>query len=227
MKLTYHELFLSLALAVASAILAAAVHAQQTIKLAVIQELSGAGATAGTNAKNGVELAVKEINAAGGILGKQIETNVNDTQSNPGVAKGLATKAVDDGVFAVIGPTFSGSVLVSMAETRRAEVPNFTGGEAASITQQGNPYIFRTSFTQASSMPKVTRYIATNLKATTVAVIFVNNDFGKGGRDAFTKSAEASGLKVVATFPPNRARSTLPRRCSSRSRVMPTCRSSH
>ena len=44
---------------------------------------------------------------------------------------------------------FSGSILVSMAETKRAEVPNFTGGEAASITQQGNPYIFRTSFTQA------------------------------------------------------------------------------
>lgn len=170
----------------------------QTVKLAVIQELSGTGATAGTNAKNGIELAVKEINAAGGILGRKLETLVNDTQSNPGVAKGLATKAVDDDVFAVLGPTFSGSVLVSMAETRRAEVPNFTGGEATSITQQGNPYIFRTSFTQASSMPKVARYIASTLKAKTVAVMFVNNDFGKGGRDAFVKSAEASGLKVAA-----------------------------
>jgi branched-chain amino acid transport system substrate-binding protein len=178
---------------------AATVAAQaQTVKLAVIQELSGTGATAGTNAKNGIELAVKEINAAGGILGRKLETLVNDTQSNPGVAKGLATKAVDDEVFAVLGPTFSGSVLVSMAETRRAEVPNFTGGEASSITQQGNPYIFRTSFTQASSMPKVTRYIATTLKAKTVAVMFVNNDFGKGGRDAFVKSADASGLKVAA-----------------------------
>ena len=88
---------------------AATAQAQQTIKIAVLQELSGAGATAGTNFKNGVELAVKEINAAGGILGKKIETNVSDTQSNPGVAKGLASKAVDDGSFAVFGPTFSGS----------------------------------------------------------------------------------------------------------------------
>jgi branched-chain amino acid transport system substrate-binding protein len=178
--------------------LVAASPAHAQIKIAVIQELSGTGATAGTNAKNGIELAVKEINAAGGILGRKLETLVNDTQSNPGVAKGLATKAVDDEVFAVLGPTFSGSVLVSMAETRRAEVPNFTGGEATSITQQGNPYIFRTSFTQASSMPKVARYIAATLKAKTVAVMFVNNDFGKGGRDAFVKSAEASGLKVAA-----------------------------
>jgi branched-chain amino acid transport system substrate-binding protein len=177
---------------------ALAAQAEPTVKLAVLQELSGTGATAGTNAKNGIELAVKEINAAGGILGRKLETMVNDTQSNPGVAKGLATKAVDDEVFAVLGPTFSGSVLVSMAETRRAEVPNFTGGEASTITRQGNPYIFRTSFTQAASMPKVARYIATTMKAKTVAVIFVNNDFGKGGRDAFTKSAEAAGLKVAA-----------------------------
>ncbi|HEX6707106.1 MAG TPA: ABC transporter substrate-binding protein [Albitalea sp.] len=176
----------------------AAVQAQSTVKIAVIQELSGAGATAGTNFKNGVDLAIREINAAGGILGKKIEATVNDTQSNPGVAKGLATKAVDDGAFAVFGPTFSGSMVVSMAETRRAEVPNFTGAEAASITQQGNPYVFRTSFTQTVSMPKVARYIASNLKAKNVAVIFVNNDFGKGGRDAFKAAAEAAGLKVVA-----------------------------
>jgi branched-chain amino acid transport system substrate-binding protein len=183
----------------AAALLGArAVHAQNTIKLAILQELSGAGATAGTNAKNGAILAIKEINEAGGILGKKIEASVSDTQSNPGVAKGLATKAVDDDVFAVIGPTFSGSIMVSMAETKRAQIPNFTGGEAAAITQQGNPYIFRTSFTQTTAMPKVARYIASNLKAKTVAVLFVNNDFGKGGRDSFAKAAEAAGLKVAA-----------------------------
>ncbi len=67
--------------------------AQNTIKIANIVELSGGGATAGTNFKNGVELAVKEINASGGILGKKIETVTSDTQSNPGVAKGPDTKS--------------------------------------------------------------------------------------------------------------------------------------
>jgi branched-chain amino acid transport system substrate-binding protein len=191
------NLFITTALAAACLALAAQAQAQ-TIKIANLVELSGAGATAGTNFKNGVELAVKEINANGGILGKKIETLTSDTQSNPGVAKGLAQKAVDDNVFAVFGPVFSGSILVSMAETKRAEIPNFTGGEAASITQQGNPYIFRTSFTQTTAMPKVARYIANGLKAKTVAVIYVNNDFGKGGRDAITKALEAAGSKVVA-----------------------------
>lgn len=187
-----------LALAAAAALAGPALAQAQTIKIAILQELSGAGASAGTNAKNGAEMAIKEINAAGGILGKKIEWTTSDTQSNPGVAKGLATKAVDDDVFAVIGPTFSGSILVSMAETKRAQIPNFTGGEAASITQQGNPYIFRTSFTQTTAMPKVARYMANNLKAKSVAVLFVNNDFGKGGRDSFNKAAEALGMKVVA-----------------------------
>src|SRR5689334_16981534 len=184
--------------ALALTCLLAASSARAEIKIAVIQELSGTGATAGTNFKNGVELAVKEINAAGGILGQQLDASVDDTQSNPGVAKGLALKAVDDGAFAVFGPTFSGSMAVSMAQTRAAEVPNFTGAEAASLTAQGNPYIFRTSLTQTTSMPKVAHYIATALKAKSVAVIFVNNDFGKGGRDAFVKAAAAAHLSVVA-----------------------------
>ena len=172
--------------------------AADVVKLAALVELSGAGATSGTNFKNGIELAVKEINAAGGILGRKIETTVSDTQSNPGVAKGLAQKAVDDDVFAVFGPVFSGSIMVSMAETRRAEVPNFTGGEAAAITKQGNPYIFRTSFTQDTAMPKVARYIAQNLKARTVALIYVNNDYGKGGREALMAALDPLGVKITA-----------------------------
>ena len=185
-------------LATAFALLFSAVAAAQSIKIANIVELSGPGATSGTNFRDGVMLAVKEINAAGGILGHKIEASTSDTQSNPGVAKGLATKAIDDDVFAVFGPVFSGSILVSMAETRRAEIPNFTGGEAASITKQGNPFVFRTSFTQDTAMPKVARYIANNLKAKTVALIYVNNDFGKGGREALIKALEVLKVKVSA-----------------------------
>jgi branched-chain amino acid transport system substrate-binding protein len=170
----------------------------QSVKIFGLVELSGTGATSGTNFNDGVKLAVKEINAAGGILGRKIEYTASDTQSQPQVAKALVVKAIDDGAYVVMGPVFSGSILVSMAETKRAGIPNFTGGEAAAITQQGNPYIFRTSFTQTTAMPKVTRYLKDNLKAKTVAIIYTNNDFGKGGRDVFTKALEAQGINVVA-----------------------------
>jgi branched-chain amino acid transport system substrate-binding protein len=186
------------ALAVTAALFSGAAFAQSTVKVVGLVELSGAGATAGTNFKNGVELAAKEINAAGGILGRKIDFVSYDTQSQPGVAKGLAKRAVDEGAYVVMGPVFSGSIIVSMAETKAAEITNFTGGEASNITAQGNPYIFRGSFNQAAGMPKLANYIGGDLKAKSVAIIFVNNDFGKGGRDAMVKELGARNIKVAA-----------------------------
>lgn len=170
----------------------------QNVPIVGLVELSGVGATAGTNFDNGVKLAVKEINAAGGLAGRRIDYTSLDTQTNPGIAKALVQKAIDQNTYVVMGPVFSGSILVSMNETRRAELPNIIGGEAAAITQQGNPYVFRCSFTQAAAMPKVVRYIKNSLKANTVAVVYVNNDFGKGGRDVIVKDLEGQGIKVVA-----------------------------
>jgi branched-chain amino acid transport system substrate-binding protein len=186
--------------AAALALAAAASVFAQTGPVTVIglMELSGTGATAGTNFDNGVKLAVKEINAAGGILGRKIDYTSMDTQSAPQTAKALAQKAVDQGAYVVMGPVFSGSFIVSMVETRRAEIPNFTGGEASDITQKGNAYVFRTSFTQATAMPKLARYIKDTVKAKSVAIVWVNNDFGKGGRDAMSKALEAEGIKVAA-----------------------------
>ena len=194
MKLALRILAASVALTASAAALAQG----QPIPIVGLLELSGAGASVGNNMKNGMELAVKEINASGGVLGRKLEVTVLDTQTNPSVAKALAQKAIDMNAYAVVGPIFSGSMIVSMNETKRAEIPNFTGAAAAGITQQGNPYVFRTNFTQASSMPKVAKYIKDVLKAQTVDVIYINNDFGKGGRDEFIKAATALGMKIGA-----------------------------
>ena len=194
MQVSKHHL-LAAALASLAALAALPAHAQDTIKIANIVEMSGPGTTAGVMFKNGVEMAIKEINAGGGILGKKISYTTEDTQSNPGVAKGLTQKAVDNEVFAIFGPVYSGSIMVSMAESRRGEVPNFTGGEAASITQQGNPYVFRTAFGQSISFPKVARYLTAKSKK--LAVLYVNNDFGKGGQATIKQLLANSGTQIV------------------------------
>ena len=194
MQVSKHHL-LAAALASLAALAALPAHAQDTIKIANIVEMSGPGTTAGVMFKNGVEMAIKEINAGGGILGKKISYTTEDTQSNPGVAKGLTQKAVDNDVFAIFGPVYSGSIMVSMAESRRGEVPNFTGGEAASITQQGNPYVFRTAFGQSISFPKVARYLTAKSKK--LAVLYVNNDFGKGGQATIKQLLANSGTQIV------------------------------
>ena len=194
MQVSKHHL-LAAALASLAALAAVPAHAQDTIKIANIVEMSGPGTTSGVMFKNGVEMAIKEINAGGGILGKKISYTTEDTQSNPGVAKGLTQKAVDNDVFAIFGPVYSGSIMVSMAESRRGEVPNFTGGEAASITQQGNPYVFRTAFGQSISFPKVARYLTAKSKK--LAVLYVNNDFGKGGQATIKQLLANSGTQIV------------------------------
>jgi len=172
------------------------------IKIANVVELSGAGATAGTMFKSGIELAVKDINAAGGILGRKLEVVNMDTQTNPGVAKALVVKAIDDGAFAIFGPVFTGSILISQTETRRAEVPNFTAAAGALVTQQGSPYIFRTGLTQSNTMPKAARYMADKLKMKKIAVVYVNNDFGKGGRDAIVTALKKALLATFTTEVP-------------------------
>ena len=182
---------------IAAALFAASSFAQ-AIKVAQVVELSGGGTAAGTQYRNGAKLAIAEINAAGGIMGKKIEVLEMDTQSQPAIAKAMTVKAIDEKVTAIFGPVFSGSILVSQTESQKAAIPNFTGGEASNVTAQGNPYIFRSSFNQSMGMPKVAAYMAGDLKAKTVTVAYVNNDFGKGGRDAIIKELGARGIKVAA-----------------------------
>ena len=188
------RIFLSAMLALA----ATGAAAQQTVNMPIVMELSGAGAVSGTNFRDGAVLAIEEINARGGILGRRINAPQSDTQSNPGISRAQVQKALDSDPYVILGPVFSGSVKVNMILCQQAEVPQFTGAEAADITQMGNAYIFRTSFGQQVSMPKIANYIRDGLKAKSVAVLWVNNDFGKGGRDTFVKEMAARGIKVVA-----------------------------
>jgi branched-chain amino acid transport system substrate-binding protein len=172
--------------------------AQQTVNMPIVMELSGAGAVSGTNFRDGAVLAIEEINAKGGILKRKINAPQSDTQSNPGISRAQVQKAIDSDPYVILGPVFSGSVKVNMVLAQQAEVPQITGAEAADITQMGNAYIFRTSFGQQVSMPKIANYIRDGAKAKTVAILWVNNDFGKGGRDTFVKEMASRGIKVVA-----------------------------
>jgi branched-chain amino acid transport system substrate-binding protein len=171
---------------------------EATVYIPDVVELSGAGAVSGTNWRDGAILAIDEINAAGGILGRKIVTEHLDTQSNPGISRAQIQKVLDREPYVVLGPIYSGSVKVNMALTEQAEVPQIVGAEAAQITQAGNPYVFRTAFGQQFSMPKIANYLHDELKAKTVAVVWVNNDFGKGGHDSFIKEMAPRGIKVIA-----------------------------
>src|SRR6185503_4370091 len=171
----------------------------QDIVIPNIIELSG-GATVGAMWKNGSTMAVEEINAAGGILGKKVKLEFVDTASDPGKARAAMQRALDDKPIAVFGPIYSGSVSATLKMTAEAEVPQVMGGEAGPLTAQGSKYIFRTSFGQNVSMPKIANYLRDVVKAKSLAVIYVNNDFGKGGRDAIMVVADLSTESGQADF---------------------------
>src|SRR5574341_761232 len=184
--------------AVAIGLGAASAQAQQTVYMPIVIEVSGNGAVSGTNFRDGALMASDEINAKGGILKRKINAPVTDTQSNAAISRAQVQKAIDGDPYVILGPVFSGSVKVNMQLAQQAEVPQIVGAEAADITQMGNPYVFRTSFGQQMSMPKIANYIRDGLKAKSVAVLWVNNDFGKGGRDTFAKEMASRGIKIVS-----------------------------
>src|SRR6478736_1793179 len=179
-------------------VLSTAAFAQGTVKFADVVEISGGGAVVGSNWKNAIDLAVSEINAKGGLLKQKIEVTHYDTQTNPGVARAQVQKALDGDPYVLFGPVYSGSAIVTQTLAKQHEIAEFTGGEAANLTEQKNPYIFRTSFGQQASMPKIANYMRDVVKAKNVAVVWVNNDFGKGGRDNFKKEMDSRGIKIVA-----------------------------
>jgi branched-chain amino acid transport system substrate-binding protein len=171
--------------------------AQGTVTIPGVLELSGAGAVSGTNFRDGVLLAFEDINAAGGVLGKKLAFEVVDTASDSGKARAAVQRALDANPPAIMGPVFSGSVGASMALTNEAKVPQIIGGEAANLTKQGSKYLFRTSFGQNVSMPKLANYLRDDVKAKSLVIVYVNNDFGKGGRNAMAAELESRGIKLA------------------------------
>lgn len=187
----------ALAALVAASLASTAANAD-TIKLGNVAELSGSGATVGKAWTDAITMGIEEINAAGGVLGQQLELSSYDSQTDPQTSRALVQKAIDDGAFMILGTVYSGSTVVNMLVTQQQGIPQITGSEAPAITQKGNPFIFRSSFGAQKSMPKIADYMKNGLKVSKVAVSWVNNEFGKGGHDAFVKEVTERGIEVVA-----------------------------
>src|SRR6266516_3908005 len=95
------------------------------VKLAYVGEISGSIAVSGGNFRDGIILAVEEINAKGGILKQRIALTPYDTQTNPGVARSQMQKAIDGDPYVILGPIFSGNVKVTLQMVQQAEIPQF------------------------------------------------------------------------------------------------------
>jgi branched-chain amino acid transport system substrate-binding protein len=163
-----------------------------------VAEITGAGASTAQNWERGLHMALEEINATGGILGKKIETFMLDTKTEPTLSVAVMKKAIEMNPFLMMGTCYSSSTIVNMHLLQEAGIPQFTAAEAPAITKKGNPYIFRTSYNAELSMQKAVKWIMEVLKTKKMALVYANTEFGRGGRDALISLLKPKGVEIVA-----------------------------
>lgn len=166
----------------------------KTVKLGVNMELSGAAAAYGGAEKEGIDLAVDQINKDGGVLGKKIQVvskdNKSDNNEAASVAANLTTK---DQVAAIVGPATSGATKAVLPNITKAQVPTVTpsGTDDAITKQKGKvqPYIFRSCFQDSFQGVVLAKYAEDNMKASKAVILGDNSsDYAIGLAKAFKKT---------------------------------------
>lgn len=162
---------------------------------------TGPKALVGRNFKQGVELAVSEINASGGVLGKPLEVVFEDDQGdNPNGAINAVNKLMQvSKVPVMIGPHYSVTQMATQKTYCNGKVVSITGGTSVAITHSGCNYVVRTRSDDDVQARALIAYARNELKAgEKTAVFYANDDFGKSGQARVVAQMAALGLKPVA-----------------------------
>jgi branched-chain amino acid transport system substrate-binding protein len=174
---------------------------KQPIKIGAFFALSGPAAPIGTPTKLVAEMAVDQINKAGGINGRPLELIIGDTESDPAKAATIAKKFIhSDKVAAIIGPTSTGEGMQVKKIVEEAGIPIFmTVGGDPPIMQQTGPftYIFKSPQRSSTAIQKLYEYLKAK-GLTKVALLTASDPFGKDGAVWLEKLAPDYGITFVA-----------------------------
>src|SRR5437588_10457876 len=173
----------------------------QTIKIGVFGPLTGDAAAMGSSERDAVELAVKEKNDAGGIRGKKVEIVYGDDAGKPEEAVNVAKRLISrDEVLITVGSISSPASLAASQVSRQSETPQIVvSGTAQRITTQGNKWVFRSPVPDTKLVADLANFVHEkfpNLKK--FAFLYVNDDFGRGGFEAFKAAGQKYGFEIVA-----------------------------
>lgn len=173
------------------------------IKIGANFELTGNVANYGSATLDGLKLAIKEVNDAGGVNGKKITIVDADNKSEASEAVNAATKLIsDDKVKVVVGPAVTANVIaesqVATDDKIPVVAPDATSPEVTVENGQVKPYIFRSCFIDPQQGTVMAKFATENLKAKT-AVIYVDNstDYSKSLGKVFKEKFETAGGKVL------------------------------
>lgn len=166
-----------------------------------IGPLTGGASTYGQSVKDGAELYIKEVNAAGGIDGKKVRLIFEDDQADGTLASNAFNKLVDnDKVTAILGGVTSGATLAIANKATQSKIPMITASATEpSVTTVGGEYMFRVCYVDSFQGIALANYSFDILKNTKVAILYnVASDYSKGIADSFKASFEAKGGTVTA-----------------------------
>lgn len=168
------------------------------IKIAVAGPMTGDSAQYGESMKLGVDMAVDEINAKGGILGKNIQVSYEDDKGNPGEAVNVAQRiSSDNNTVAVIGHFLTSCTLAASPVYQKVGLPEMAVASTnAAATSAGN-YIFRVNVTNTAQGAGIMQWLAKVQDKKRIAILYVNDDYGKGIADQSRETAKELGMDVV------------------------------
>jgi branched-chain amino acid transport system substrate-binding protein len=171
----------------------------QDFKFSIPLPLTGPQAKFGEIEKNSYGIAMEEINAAGGIKGKKVALEYEDSQGKPEVSRTIAEKLIDVKKQPVVFGEYSSScskAIAAVAEERKVPYMVVTGA-TDDITQQNYKYVFRMNPTNAYYATGMISFFKEVVKPTSVAILYESSDFGTSGAEDMVKQAERFPMKVL------------------------------
>jgi len=180
------------------AVLAGSASAESFIRIGLVNEATGPNAEAGIYTVNGARLALEEVNATGGILGRKAVLELEDNQStNPGTVLAFSKLFAQKDIVAIIGPIRSTQTQAASPTIAKSGVPVMIGGTDPSLTKVNNRWLFRGRPSDSYSSRVIADFGVNTLKKTKWAIIHSTDAFGAGGMKALVGALEAAGIKPV------------------------------
>ncbi|MDY0220079.1 MAG: ABC transporter substrate-binding protein [Desulfobacterium sp.] len=173
--------------------------AADSVKVGIVLPLTGAQAKFGEVEKLSFDLALEEINAAGGINGKKLELLIEDDTGRPEVGRSVVEKLITKDKVVMLGGGYSSSVTYAVAGVcQQQEIPFLVNtGSADKITTSGWDWIYRLNPPASHYADAVESLLVSTIKPESVAILYENSLFGTSGATAFEETCNKLGIKVL------------------------------
>jgi branched-chain amino acid transport system substrate-binding protein len=173
--------------------------AQDTARFSIPLPLTGSNAAFGEIEKKSYGIAMEEINGKGGIKGKKVVLEFEDSQGKPDISRSIAEKLIDVKKQPVIFGEYSSAcskAVAALSEERKTPYLVVTGA-TDDITQQNYKYVFRMNPTNAYYASGMMSFLKEVVKPTTMAILYESSDFGTSGAEEMVKQCDKLGIKVL------------------------------